>query len=76
MKIINWTLLFLAAFFCCFDSVKANPLRQDTIRDVPYQLYPLGVACRDLLLIPTVLVPMTINFIRWGLPAVTMIWQP
>ena len=47
MKIINWTLLFLAAFFCCFDSVKANPLRQDTIRDVPYQLYPLGVACRD-----------------------------
>ena len=52
MKIINWTLLFLAAFFCCFDSVKANPLRQDTIRDVP------------------------INFIRWGLPAVTMIWQP
>ena len=47
MKIINWTLLFLAAFFCCFDSVKANPLRQDTIRDVTYQLYPLGVACRD-----------------------------
>lgn len=47
MKIINWTLLFLAAFFCCFDSVKANPLRQDTIRDVTYQLYPLGIACRD-----------------------------
>lgn len=47
MKIINWTLLFLAAFFCCSDSVKANPLRQDTIRDVTYQLYPLGVACRD-----------------------------
>ena len=47
MKIINWTLLFIAAFFCCFDSVKANPLRQDTIRDVTYQLYPLGVACRD-----------------------------
>ena len=47
MKIINWTLLFLATFFCCFDSVKANPLWQDTIRDVPYQLYPLGIACRD-----------------------------
>ena len=47
MKIINWTLLFLAAFLGCFDCVKANPLRQDTIRDITYQLYPLGVACRD-----------------------------
>lgn len=34
-------------FFCCLDSVKANPLQQDTIRDVTYQLYPLGVACRN-----------------------------
>lgn len=47
MKIINWTLLFLVMFFCCLDSVKANPLQQDTIRDVTYQLYPLGVACRN-----------------------------
>lgn len=38
---------FSCSVFCCFDSVKANPLRQDTIRDVTYQLYPLGVACRD-----------------------------
>lgn len=27
--------------------MKANPLQQDTIRDVTYQLYPLGVACRN-----------------------------
>lgn len=47
MKIINWILLFLVMFFCCLDSVKANPLQQDTIRDVTYQLYPLGVACRN-----------------------------
>ena len=47
MKIINWTLLFLVTFFCCLDSMKANPLQQDTIRDVTYQLYPLGVACRN-----------------------------
>lgn len=47
MKIINWTLLFLATFFGCLDSLKANPLQQDTIRNVTYQLYPLGVACRD-----------------------------
>lgn len=43
MKIINWTLLFLATLFCSLDSVKASPLLQDTIR----QLYPLGVACRN-----------------------------
>ena len=47
MKIVNWTLLFLATLFCCLDSVKASPLRQDTIRDETYQLYPLGVACRN-----------------------------
>ena len=47
MKIENWKLLFLAMFFCCLNSMKANPLQQDTIRDVSYQLYPLGVACRD-----------------------------
>lgn len=47
MKIINWTLLFLVTFFCCLDSMKANPLQQDTIWDVTYQLYPLGVACRN-----------------------------
>ena len=44
---------FLAAFFCCFDSVQSKSIaaRYDT------GSYP-------------------INFIRWGLPAVTMIWQP
>ena len=47
MKIVNWTLLFLATLFCCLDSVKASPLQQDTIRDETYQLYPLGVACRN-----------------------------
>ena len=45
MKIIDWILLFLVTFFIVLDSVKANPLQQDTIRDVTYQLYPLGVAC-------------------------------
>ncbi|RGY73202.1 ankyrin repeat domain-containing protein [Bacteroides fragilis] len=47
MKIVNWTLLFLATLFCCLDSVKANLLLQDTIRDETYQLYPLGIACRN-----------------------------
>ena len=47
MKIINWTLLFLATLFCSLDSVKASPLLQDTMRDATYQLYPLGVACRN-----------------------------
>ena len=47
MKIVNRTLLFLATLFCCLDSVKASTLLQDTIRDATYQLYPLGVACRD-----------------------------
>ena len=47
MKIINWTLLFLATLFCSLDSVKASTLLQDTIRDATYQLYPLGVACRN-----------------------------
>lgn len=45
MKIIDWILLFLVTFFIVLDSVKANPLQQDTIRDVTYQLYPLGFAC-------------------------------
>ena len=45
MKIIDWILLFLVTFCIVLDSVKANPLQQDTIRDVTYQLYPLGVAC-------------------------------
>ena len=47
MKIVNWTLLFLATLFCCLDSVKASPLLQDTIRYETYQLYPLGIACRN-----------------------------
>ena len=47
MKIVNRTLLFLATLFCCLDSVKASTLLQDTIRDATYQLYPLGVACRN-----------------------------
>lgn len=47
MKIINWTLFFLATLFCSLDSVKASTLLQDTIRDATYQLYPLGVACRN-----------------------------
>lgn len=29
------------------DSVTASPLSQDTIRDEAYQLYPLGIACRN-----------------------------
>jgi phosphatidylserine decarboxylase precursor len=47
MKIVNRTLLFLATLFCCLDSVKASTLLQDTIRDATYQLYPLGIACRN-----------------------------
>ena len=47
MKIVNRTLLFLATLFCSLDSVKASTLLQDTIRDATYQLYPLGVACRN-----------------------------
>ena len=47
MKIVNRTLFFLATLFCCFNSIKANPLPQDTIRDGVYQLYPLGIACRN-----------------------------
>lgn len=47
MKIVSWTLLFLVTLFCCLDNVKASPLLQDTIRDKAYQLYPLGIACRN-----------------------------
>ena len=47
MKIINWTLLFLVSLWGCWDSVKASSLQQDTIRDITYQLYPLGIACRN-----------------------------
>lgn len=47
MKIVNWLLLFLATLFCCLDSVKASSLLQDTIWDEAYQLYPLGIACRN-----------------------------
>ena len=47
MKLTSRTLFLLMMFLCCLGSVKANPLQQDTIRDVSYQLYPLGVACRD-----------------------------
>ena len=47
MKLTSRTLFLLMMFLCCLGSVKANPLQQDTIRDVSYQLYPLGVACRE-----------------------------
>ena len=47
IKIINWTLLFLVSLWGCWDSVKASSLQQDTIRDITYQLYPLGIACRN-----------------------------
>jgi ankyrin repeat protein len=47
MKTVNKLLLFLATLFCCLDNVKASPLQQDTIQDEAYQLYPLGVACRN-----------------------------
>lgn len=44
---VNWILLFLATLFGYLDSMKATPLLQDTIRDEAYQLYPLGIACRN-----------------------------
>ena len=47
MKLTSRTLFLLMMFLCCLGSVKANPLQQDTIRNVlSYQLYPLGIACR------------------------------
>ncbi len=47
MRIVNWVLFFLATFICYWDSVKANALLQDTIRDEIYQLYPLGMPLPD-----------------------------
>ena len=47
MQLVNWILLFLATLFGYLDSMKATSLSQDTIRDEAYQLYPLGIACRN-----------------------------
>ena len=47
MKIAKWTLLFLTTLFCCLDSARASPSLQDTIQNEIYQLYPLGIACRN-----------------------------
>ena len=47
MQLVNWILLFLATLFGYLDSMKATSLSQDTIWDEAYQLYPLGIACRN-----------------------------
>lgn len=47
MKRLYSTLLFLSMLFCCWGSIRASVLPQDTLRDEVYLLYPLGVACRN-----------------------------
>lgn len=47
MRMTDRLLLFLATLFCCLNNVKADSLPQDTICDGAYQLYPLGIACRN-----------------------------
>jgi len=47
MKILYSTSFLLSMLFCCCGSINASVLPQDTLRDEIYQLYPLGVACRN-----------------------------